>query len=171
MNKNRSERKMEKKKVLFVCLGNICRSPSAEAVFTGMVKKRGLEQAFEIDSAGTSGWHEGEPADQRMQSHAVKRGYNLTSISRKFNPDFDFDHFDYIIGMDDENIAALQRMARNGADLRKIHKMTDFRKTWNYDEVPDPYYGGEQGFELVLDLLEDSCEGLLEKLVPESQKK
>ncbi len=155
---------MEKKKILFVCLGNICRSPSAEAVFAGMVKKRGLNGNFEIDSAGTSGWHQGEQADQRMQLHAIKRGYKLTSISRKFDPEYDFDHFDLIIGMDDENVHTLKQMARNDSDLHKITKMTDFRKDWKYDEVPDPYYGGEQGFELVLDLLEDSCEGLLEKL-------
>lgn len=155
---------MEKKKVLFVCLGNICRSPSAEAVFRGIVKKEGLSDNFEIDSAGTSGWHAGEPADERMQSHAIKRGYNLTSISRKFIPDTDFDHFDYIIGMDDNNIRSLQQMARNEVDLAKISKMTDYGIEWSYDEVPDPYYGGEQGFELVLDLLEDSCKGLLEKL-------
>lgn len=155
---------MEKKRILFVCLGNICRSPSAEAVFTGIVKTRGLANRFEIDSAGTTAYHAGEPADKRMRTHAVKRGYNLTSISRKFNPDRDFDNFDLIIGMDDENIHALKSKARNGADLQKIYKMTDFRKEWDYDEIPDPYYGGEEGFELVLDLLEDSCVGLLEKL-------
>ncbi len=155
---------MEKKKILFVCLGNICRSPSAEAVFTGLVKSRGLESEFEIDSAGTSGWHVGEQADQRMQKHAVKRGYNLTSISRKFNPNIDFDHFDYIIGMDDDNIRSLKNMARNKANLSKIYKMTYFASSTEYDEVPDPYYGGEQGFELVLDLLEDACEGLLKKI-------
>lgn len=155
---------MSKKKVLFVCLGNICRSPSAEAVFTGIVKKEGLSKAFEIDSAGTSGWHIGDPADKRMQGHAILRGYNLTSRGRKFNPETDFDYFDIIIGMDDQNIQALKSMARNNTDHTKIHKMTDFSKNWNYDEVPDPYYGGEEGFELVLDLLEDSCSGLLEKL-------
>lgn len=149
--------------ILFVCLGNICRSPSAEAVFRGLVKNAGLEDRFEIDSAGTSAWHAGEPADKRMQKHAQKREYNLTSISRKFDPDADFDYFDMIIGMDDENIGALKSMARNQNDLQKIFKITDFRKEWNYTEVPDPYYGGDEGFELVLDLLEDSCKGLLEK--------
>ena len=155
---------MEKKKILFVCLGNICRSPSAEAVFKGIIKNNGLANQFEVDSAGTSGWHAGESADQRMQSHAVKRGYNLTSLSRKFNPHTDFDHFDMIIGMDDSNIQNLKRMARNGQDLKKIYKMTDFSRKFDYDEVPDPYYGGSSGFELVLDLLEDSCEGLLQKI-------
>ncbi len=155
---------MERKKILFVCLGNICRSPSAEAVFTGMVEKAGLSQHFEIDSAGTSGWHAGERADRRMQGHAVKRGYNLTSLSRKFDPGTDFDHFDMIIGMDNENIQALQSMTRNADDRAKIHKMTDFSREWNYTHIPDPYYGGEDGFELVLDLLEDACEGLLDKL-------
>ena len=155
---------MEKKKILFVCLGNICRSPSAEAVFTGMVVKAGLSEYFEIDSAGTSGWHAGERADRRMQGHAVKRGYNLTSLSRKFDPNTDFNHFDMIIGMDNENIQALQSMTRNADDRAKIHKMTDFSREWNYTIIPDPYYGGDDGFELVLDLLEDSCKGLLDKL-------
>ena len=156
---------MEKKKILFVCLGNICRSPSAEAVFKGTAENRGLATQFEIDSAGTHAYHAGEFADKRMRAHAKKRGYNLNSISRKFNPNSDFDNFDMIIGMDNENIHALKSKARNGTDLQKIHKMTDFRKAWDYDEIPDPYYGGEEGFELVLDLLEDSCEGLLEKLI------
>ncbi|WP_372933667.1 low molecular weight protein-tyrosine-phosphatase [Mariniphaga sediminis] len=154
---------MNKKRILFVCLGNICRSPSAEAVFTGMVNKKGLSDQYEIDSAGTGGWHVGEPADRRMQKHAIKRGYDLTSISRKFNPEMDFDRFDLIIGMDDENALSLKNMARSEDDLRKIKKMTDFSKEWSYTEVPDPYYGGEDGFELVLDLLEDACKGLLEK--------
>jgi len=155
---------MEKKKILFVCLGNICRSPSAEAVFNGILKKNGEANTFEVDSAGTSAWHAGEPADRRMQSHAIKRGFNLTSISRKFDPHSDFDRFDMIIGMDVSNIENLKLMARNTEDLAKIYKMTDFSREFKYDEVPDPYYGGSDGFELVLDLLEDSCEGLLEEL-------
>ena len=155
---------MEKKKVLFVCLGNICRSPAAEGVFKYKVKELGLEYAFEIDSAGTAGYHAGEPADRRMQQHALKRGYKLTSISRKFNPSVDFDKFDLVVAMDNENVSNLKRMARSPEDVAKISKMTDFSKTGNYTEIPDPYYGGSDGFELVLDLLEDACEGLLERL-------
>ena len=155
---------MEKTKILFVCLGNICRSPAAEGVFKYKVKERGLEYAFEIDSAGTAGYHAGEPADRRMQQHARKRGINLTSISRKFNPATDFDTFDWVVAMDNENVSNLKRMARSPEDVAKISKMTDFSKTGNYTEIPDPNYGGSDGFELVLDLLEDACEGLLEKL-------
>ena len=153
-----------KKKILFVCLGNICRSPSAEAVFKGLVHNKGVQNQFEIDSAGTYGYHEGEPADRRMQSHAEKRGYNLTSISRPFDSSTDWDRFDYIVGMDDSNLRDLSQMARNADDLKKLFKMTDFANNYKYNEIPDPYYGGEQGFELVLDLLEDAGEGFYEFL-------
>lgn len=156
---------MEKKKILFVCLGNICRSPSAEAVFKNMVEKAGLSQGFDIDSAGTSGWHAGEPADQRMRSHAQKRGYILNSLSRQFDPSTDFDYFDMLIGMDDSNVANMKRMARFTIDRDKLHKMTDFSQDFQYNEVPDPYYGGSEGFELVLDILEDACRGLLGYLI------
>jgi len=155
---------MRKKRILFVCMGNICRSPSAEAVFSGLVKNEELDKHFVIDSAGTIAYHAGEPADRRMQAHAIKRGYSLNSISRKFEPDTDFDSFDMIIAMDEENLHSLKMAARNQDDLKKLCMMTDFSKNWNYQEIPDPYYGGEEGFELVLDLLEDSCEGLLDEL-------
>ncbi len=147
-------------KVLFVCLGNICRSPSAEAVFKGLIEKNGDKKSFFIDSAGTSDYHEGEPVDSRMQIHAKKRGYNLTSISRPFNPETDWDDFDYIVAMDNDNYRDLELLSRNKDDLKKLYKMTDFSSKFNYNFVPDPYYGGSDGFELVLDLLEDAGKGL-----------
>ncbi len=156
---------INKTKILFVCLGNICRSPSAEALFKGLIKKRGLQQQFEVDSAGTSKWHVGEASDKRMKEHAIKRGYSLDSISRQFNPNVDFDYFNFIIGMDDANVLELKKMARDENDLKKIYKMTDFSREWDYSEVPDPYYGGDEGFELVLDLLEDACTGLLDSII------
>ena len=152
---------MEKKKILFVCLGNICRSPSAEAVFRGMVEKEGLADRIEIDSAGLTDYHAGEPADERMQKHAQKRGYHLTSISRPVDPDVDFDHYDMIIAMDNQNIRDLERLAEGTPAVNRIFKMTDFCSECQYDEVPDPYYGGDEGFELVLDLLEQACVGLI----------
>jgi protein-tyrosine phosphatase len=155
---------MDKTKILFVCLGNICRSPSGEAVMKGLVEREGLGDNFEIDSAGTAAWHEGEPADPRMQVHANKRGYTLTSISRPVRPEVDFDKFDYIIAMDRQNMRDLQRMAKTEEHRKKLYMMTDFAKEYNYSSVPDPYYGGDEGFELVLDLLEDSCSGLLENI-------
>jgi protein-tyrosine phosphatase len=157
-------------KILFVCLGNICRSPSAEAVFKGLVEKKGVKNKFFIDSAGTSDYHEGEPADARMQTHAVKRGYNLTSVSRPFNPDVDWDMFDFIVAMDNDNYSDLEKMARSNADLNKLHRMTDFLKNFNYHFIPDPYYGGPEGFEIVLDLLEDAGEGLFDYVIDGSGK-
>lgn len=156
--------RMEKKyKILFVCLGNICRSPSAEAVMKKQVKDAGLEANFEIDSAGIIGYHEGEPADRRMRAHAARRGYVLDSISRPVRM-ADFFDFDLIIGMDDKNISDLKRKAPDLESENKIHQMTQFSRNKLYDYVPDPYYSGAEGFELVLDLLEDACSGLLEAL-------
>ena len=155
---------MDKYKVLFVCLGNICRSPSAKAVMTSVVEKYGAKKNFEIDSAGILSVHAGEPADSRMQMHAGKRGYVLNDISRPVSSPDDFEYFDIIIGMDDQNIRDLKRLAPNKY-LGKIRKMTDFMVKGQAEEVPDPYYGGEDGFEVVLDILEDACEGLYQHLM------
>ena len=151
---------MMKQRILFVCLGNICRSSSAEEIMRTLVRRAGREKEFEIDSAGISGFHEGELPDERMRAHASRRGYQLTHRSRPVRTE-DFYHFDWILGMDDRNIDALRDKAPDVESEQKIHRMTDFCRTKVIDYVPDPYYGGAQGFENVLDILEDACEGLL----------
>lgn len=152
--------KQAKIRLLFVCMGNICRSPSAEAVMRALVEKQGLAKYFQIDSAGILGYHEGELPDRRMRAHAARRGYDLTSRSRPVRME-DFYDFEIIIGMDDQNIADLKRLAPDVDSMQKIHRMTDFSPDSLFDHVPDPYYGGAEGFELVLNLLEKACEGLL----------
>lgn len=149
------------KRILFVCMGNICRSPSAEAV----MKKRAVDRGFDlfIDSAGTIAYHAGEPADARMKRHAVQRDYDLTSISRVVVA-HDFHDFDMIVGMDQVNVDDLEAFASSDVERAKISKMTDYCRRFDNDTVPDPYYGGSDGFELVLDLLEDACEGLLDHI-------
>ncbi|MDP4206980.1 MAG: low molecular weight protein-tyrosine-phosphatase, partial [Bacteroidota bacterium] len=129
-----------KKRILFVCLGNICRSPSAEAVMQYLINKRGLSEEVECDSAGILSYHQGEKADCRMQVHALRRGYQLTSISRPVNPKKDFEGFDMIIGMDDQNIRDLQKLTRNEEDEKKIYRIIDFARNTNLNSVPDPYY-------------------------------
>ena len=151
---------MDKTKILFVCLGNICRSPSAEGIMKKMLKERGLENQFHIDSAGILNYHEGELPDSRMRAHAIQRGYDLNSRSRPVRYD-DFSDFDLIIGMDDRNISDLKKLAPDSNSLEKIHRMTDYCLNFDIDHVPDPYYGGAEGFKLILDILEDACEGLI----------
>jgi len=148
------------KRILFVCMGNICRSPAAEGIMLKKVKEKGLESFYHIDSAGTYGYHHGELPDSRMRAHASQRGYNLTSRARPVTS-ADFEQFDLIIGMDDDNIQNLKRMAPNPELRQKICRMTDFCRIHSADCVPDPYYGGASGFEHVLDLLEDACDGLI----------
>jgi len=149
--------------ILFVCLGNICRSPMAEGVFRKILEREHASEQFNIDSSGLIAVHRGELPDSRMRYFAAKRGYTLIHRSRPFSR-ADFDRFDMIIGMDDQNIAGLKQQAMTLEEVAKIHRMTDFCQRIEATHVPDPYYGGDQGFEHVIDLLEDACEGLFAAL-------
>ena len=155
-------------KILFVCLGNICRSPAAQGVMQRLVDERGLGHRFDIDSAGTYGGHAGDLPDRRMRVHARRRGLELTHRSRRITPD-DMERFDVIVAMDSANESDLRDLAATVEQTRKIVRMGDFiRFNRHYDHVPDPYYEGSEGFELVLDLLEDACDHLLDHLLPHS---
>lgn len=146
-------------KVLFVCLGNICRSPAAEGVMRAMA----AGMPVEIDSAGTAGYHIGELPDARMRSHAAKRGYPLTHRARQFDA-ADFERFDLILAMDASNMRNLKALDRKNAFGGKLRMMTDYCTALSVTEVPDPYYGGPEGFEHVIDILEDACRGLLKEI-------
>ena len=154
-----------KKRILFVCLGNICRSPAAEGVFLSLIKRKRLEDRFFVDSAGTGAWHVGNDADERMLSAAKKRGIILQSKARQVKIEDLYD-FDLILTMDNENLDAMNLLAKDKISNIKaeIKPILSYSKISNSLEVPDPYYGGANGFENVLDLLEDSCEALLEEL-------
>lgn len=147
-------------KVLFICLGNICRSPAAHGIFESIAG-----DDFEVESAGTSAYHAGERADARMRAAAKKRGIELHSISRGLKTT-DFDYYDYLITMDDSNYHNVLNLDANKEYTNKVFKMTAFLSDKYNDvtEIPDPYYGGDQGFEFVLDLLEDACVNLLSKI-------
>jgi protein-tyrosine phosphatase len=151
-----------KVRILFVCLGNICRSPAAEAAFVDLVREAGLSERFEIDSAGTGAWHVGEPADRRMCLAAGRRGLQVTSIARQVSRQ-DFDRFDHILAMDAENLRTLHRLA-SPAHREKIRLFRDFDPESPGDDVPDPYYGGAAGFEEVLDIVTRTGRALLEAL-------
>lgn len=154
----------DKLQVLFVCLGNICRSPLAEGVFRQLVREEGLADRFTIDSAGTSSYHEGDPPDARASAVAQARGVQLTGQARQLiRPDLE--RFDYVIVMDAENRRAVERLARQHAARAAVHLLREFDPDSDGDlDVPDPYYGGPRGFETVHDIVERSCRGLLEQL-------
>lgn len=151
------------RKILFVCLGNICRSPLADTIMHSLVEKRGCAENYEIDSAGILDYHVGESADPRMIFHAHRRGYMITHHSRTVKKT-DFEEFDIIVGMDDENISDLQYLAQTDEKRTKIHRMIDYCPEFGANSVPDPYYGGDAGFELVIDMLEVACANLLDTL-------
>ena len=151
------------KSILFVCLGNICRSPMAEGVFRHVADTRAL--SLNIDSAGTSSWHIGNPPDERAQRAAAGRGIDISGLhARQVAPD-DFERFDLVIAMDDANLATLRRKAPDDAHDR-IRLFLDFASGISVREVPDPYYGGEEGFDHVLDLIEAAARGLADHIAP-----
>lgn len=153
------------KRVLFVCLGNICRSPAAEGVFRHMIAKEGMQDIVFIDSCGTAAHHEGEQADIRMREHASQRGYDLTSIARGIQRG-DLESFDYILTMDNSNYKNVLALTADN-NKHKVKMMMNYATEHPHDQIPDPYYGGPDGFELVLDLLEDACRGLIETIKKE----
>lgn len=151
------------KKVLFVCLGNICRSPAAEAIFISKVKSEPFFSDLHIESAGTSSAHNGEFADLRMREHSSKRGYELVTKSRRITHD-DLIHYNYILAMDQSNLDFILDMDKYADLSKKLFLITDFCSKFEASGVPDPYYGGTDGFETVLDILEDAIEGLRLKI-------
>lgn len=157
------EKNIKEYHILFVCLGNICRSPAAEGILKKHLKEKKLDDRISVDSAGTSGYHIGDLPDSRMRQHGARRGYKFDSLSRKFTS-LDFDNFDIIIAMDDNNYHNIIRMTPDLESEKKVYRMVDFSLKYGHDHIPDPYYSGADGFELVLDLLEDACEGLINKL-------
>ncbi len=156
---------MEKVSVLFVCMGNICRSPTAQGVFETLLEKQQWRQYVKVDSAGTHAYHIGEAPDSRSQAAAGARGVDLTDQRARRVERRDFDTFDYILAMDKQNLAALQAMVQTPAQYKRIQLFMNFASRWSNSEVPDPYYGGNLGFERVLDMTEDAAEGLLRHLM------
>lgn len=149
-------------RILFVCLGNICRSPAAEGVMRACLDERGLDGRIEVESAGTGAYHVGEAADPRMREAASDRGYELDSTARQVAPD-DFDRFDLIVAMDRSNLDDLRTMAppeSNG----KLRLLSEFLPEGSPKDVPDPYWGGARGFDQVLDLLEEACPAILDEV-------
>ncbi len=147
-------------KVLFVCMGNICRSPTAHGVFRELVRREGLDREIGIDSAGTHAYHVGNPPDQRAQAMARTRGIDLSDLRARQVEPLDFSVYDYILAMDEENHAILMQQCPPGEEHR-VHLFLDFAPEQGVTEVPDPYYGGAQGFEYVFDLVEAASRGLL----------
>lgn len=152
-----------RQRILFVCMGNICRSPTAEGVTRALAERHGMADLFEFDSAGTHGYHIGNPPDKRARQAAAGRGYDLSALKARQVSDIDFVRFDRILAMDRDNLALL-RKACPDEHREKLGLFLDFASLAEVEEVPDPYYGGPEGFEHVLDLIEDAANGLLKRL-------
>jgi protein-tyrosine phosphatase len=155
--------------VLFVCMGNICRSPACENIFRHLVKEAGLSKEIICDSAGTLGYHTGSKPDARMSRTIQKRNYEVTGYARKFIL-HDFEAFDLILTMDDENYANIIALAKSEKQKALVHRFTNYCTEHDLSEVPDPYYGGNDGFELGADLIEDGSRGLLNHLKKSSRE-
>ncbi|MBX7245822.1 MAG: low molecular weight phosphotyrosine protein phosphatase [Candidatus Sumerlaeaceae bacterium] len=149
-------------KVLFVCMGNICRSPAAQAVMEHLIAQRGLSDRIICDSAGTIGYHSGDRSDPRIRAAGTKRGYRFEHFARQIHKR-DFVEFDYIVAMDDDNFHDIKRIQPNEARAR-VSLLMRHMENPSHDFVPDPYYGGPEGFELVLDLVEQACDALLDQI-------
>lgn len=150
-------------KVVFVCMGNICRSPTAEAVFRQYVERAGMAEKIEVDSAGTHDYHIGAPPDSRTQRAAQQRGFDMTDLRGRQVEAADFSRFDYVLAMDSANLAILNRLMPKDSKI-KAQLFLEYAHHHNEREVPDPYYGGEDGFERVLDMVEDAAAGLLQHI-------
>ena len=163
---------MERTRVLFVCLGNICRSPLAEGVFLHLVREAGLSDRFEVDSAGTGDWHVGERPDSRASAVARRHGVELPSRARQVTPE-DLETFDHVLAMDRENLRDLRRLAPRGAtaDIRLLRAHDPLSASEDDGDVPDPYYGGPAGFDLVYDMVHRSCSALLAELTARERTK
>ena len=148
-------------KVLFVCLGNICRSPTAEGVFRKILEDNALAQDIMVDSAGTHAYHIDQPPDLRAQQAAARRGIDMSASRGRQTIARDIEEFDYVLAMDRENYRSLTRIKGESENIRLL---LDYSENFSEDEVPDPYYGGSNGFEKVLDMIEDACQGLLEDI-------
>lgn len=155
-------------KLLFVCLGNICRSPAAENIMNHLIEQANLRDEIVCDSAGTSSYHIGSPPDRRMTQTANQRGIAMAGKARQFKRE-DFEQFDLILAMDQENYENILYLDPSGKYRNKVKLMCEFCRHHSLKEVPDPYYGGSEGFNQVIDLLLDSCEGLLEFIIQEQR--